>query len=223
MPQDYYFDMAKKYGPYKVKKRRYHGKKKQSTPDLPHQSNTNIASTSSATTPTGIEQYSTRPTTSVGPTGSSSSKRKLGQSEHAAAAKRLCLEQKSDLDFNILLNVQLLKEALEGFCFCAYGGKLELYASSNLMGLAMKMYMQCQSCNLRKEFNTSKNMGKNCFEVNRRFTMAFRCNGKGRKGGELFCGIMNMPPPSHGISIRATSSQLLRKLQIRAWSRLLKK
>ncbi|GFT36347.1 uncharacterized protein TNCV_5011341 [Trichonephila clavipes] len=76
---------------------------------------------------------------------------------------------------------------------------LNLSCEENCSGGAVELDIICDICSYSYSFCSSKKCkagGKpSTYEVNTRLVYAMRCIGKGAEAAQMFCGIMNLPPP----------------------------
>lgn len=73
-------------------------------------------------------------------------------------------------------------------------GNVELEEIS-VFGLASTYKLECGKCKQNNEFQSSPSKNNRVTEVNRRIVYAMRCLGTGLRGLEMFCGVMDLPPP----------------------------
>lgn len=202
--------MDRKRGPYKSKKRKFHGNRftkkdkseeisdgKAITDHLPQLCSG--AGTSSTTSTLHIASNATTVATTV----VSASKRKFGYDYESQESETPPKKRKGENyeeqcpPGNLIVDMELLSQVVSEVCHCLCGEKLTLEISKR-SGLATTLNFVCKGlkCGKVTPWHTSKKIGKNSFTTNRQFVYALSCIGKGRTAGEQFCGLMNMNPPS---------------------------
>ena len=110
----------------------------------------------------------------------------------------------SDEDnFNLIINFSILKSIIEDTSRCPECSE-HVLTTTNMArkhGCSLCIVVTCRSCFWKKEFFSSQiveqpaSPGKNGFEVNFRFVMAFREIGKGHEAMKTFCQCLNLPSP----------------------------
>lgn len=96
-----------------------------------------------------------------------------------------------------LIDIELLSEAIHNSCTCANCGSnsMKLYDDgTERIGIVSTLHVVCEECKADSKFKTSP-INKWVYDANIRFCYGMRCLGVGREGANLFCGLMNMPPP----------------------------
>ncbi|GFU09386.1 hypothetical protein TNCV_143671 [Trichonephila clavipes] len=78
---------------------------------------------------------------------------------------------------------------------------LNLSCEENCSGGDVELDIICDICSYSYNFCSSKKckaeIGKpSTYEVNTRLVYAMRCIGKSAEAARMFCGIMNLPPPT---------------------------
>lgn len=73
-------------------------------------------------------------------------------------------------------------------------GEITLVETS-VQGLASNFKFECSVCVDKRQFCSSPNRNNNVSEINRRIVYAMRCLGQDLTSIQLFCGLMDLPPP----------------------------
>ncbi|PSN36101.1 hypothetical protein C0J52_13106 [Blattella germanica] len=126
----------------------------------------------------------------------SASSRKLNNSEFLLQGMNTEMKECTGYRF---CDISVLDTALRSACACAKCGEqnIKLTSDSQNEGVVSKLHIVCDDCISDYSFRTSKRCENNpkFYEANVRLAYGMRCLGIGREGGNLLCGIMNMPPP----------------------------
>lgn len=101
---------------------------------------------------------------------------------------------------NIIIELELLSQAFENVS-CKICGKqtVKIMLKGKDCGLSVKLHMYCENCEFKHDFNTSSlhktANGEEFYALNTRLVYSFRAIGKGASAAQVFCGLMNLPPP----------------------------
>lgn len=123
----------------------------------------------------------------------SSSKKKLGDQDiyetYSVSDFEYCLIDIKELQ-SLLLEAALCKNCKKN--------SLQLHQSKHA-GLASTIQVSCTNCNKISECQNSKcvtDVDNNSFhDVNLRLVYGMRCIGRGKAAADMFCAVMNLPPP----------------------------
>ena len=77
---------------------------------------------------------------------------------------------------------------------CECGGKVE-FLRENIRGLGFRIDIHCKQCNNVLKSVFSSPLINSIYEINRRLGFVMRTLGKGHRGMELFCGLMDLQKP----------------------------
>lgn len=98
---------------------------------------------------------------------------------------------------NIIIEIGILRSLVNNISKCKYCGNSSCFDVRedvcSRKGLAVNLMLHCTKCNNSTNAMTST-MSK-CYNVNNRLVYALRCIGKGQRAAQIFCGVMNLPPP----------------------------
>lgn len=97
----------------------------------------------------------------------------------------------------VIVDLNILSQVLGDFLCCNLcGGQVNVEEDTSARnGLAAKIIINCTNCKSRKSIFTSKQCKNNLHEVNIRLFYAMRAIGKGLSAAQIFCALMNLPPP----------------------------
>ena len=120
-------------------------------------------------------------------------------------------------NFNILINFGILTTIIDGISRCpeCNNSVITNIDMSRKQGSSLCIEIKCVNCDWERDFSTSpvvqqsSSQGKNAFEINLRFVMAFREIGKGHEAMKTFCQCLNFPSPLAYSSYKAINEKLL--------------
>lgn len=121
----------------------------------------------------------------------------------SASAKKLSTggvlkdDDGSNFQGYLLVDKQLLFSAVEEHLCCSICHSKVKFSSENDYGLLVNLSVSCSVCGVISAFKNSMMIGKNqkASDLNRRFSFAMRCIGKGLDASKTFCGVMDLPSP----------------------------
>lgn len=128
----------------------------------------------------------------------------------SSSKKKISYVQKSDLSANInsvnssvnsnvIIGIDMLSSFVNKNTICRYCKSADsLYISesiNNRRGLCSELIMKCKICDANNTTRTSECTRHKYYDINVRLVYGLRCIGKGKKSGDLLCGILNIPPP----------------------------
>nr|XP_042913801.1 uncharacterized protein LOC122273891 [Parasteatoda tepidariorum] len=101
---------------------------------------------------------------------------------------------------NIIIELDLLSAAFENVACKDCGHKsVKINLVGKECGLAVKLQMFCENCSFLHNFHNSsvhKSVNEETFyALNTRLVYSLRAIGKGASAAQVFCGLMNLPPP----------------------------
>lgn len=100
---------------------------------------------------------------------------------------------------NIIISVDILSNFIKKNTCCKYcKSSGTLYIEENVesrLGLCTELIMKCTKCDKKCSTRTSETTRHRFYDINVRLVYGMRCIGKGKKGADLLCGILNLPPP----------------------------
>ena len=146
----------------------------------------------------------------------------------SASSKKINLSSSfvSDVDADdfkncyVLFDLSILKDIFEQFITCPTCSNTISFDHlvDQKQGLSNQFLIKCTECHWEKDFHSSKEVDKSTkaeqrvkkgFDVNLRFTLAFRKIRKGHQSMTRFCHLMNMLLPM-GYASYTNTNQLLR-------------
>lgn len=123
----------------------------------------------------------------------------------------------NEANFNMLMDFRIFQSIIDGISRCQECNE-SVSTSTNMTkkhGCSLCIEIRCRKCLWKKEFFTSPvveqstSPGKNGFEINLRFVMAFREVGRGHEAMKMFCQCLNLPCPMTYNSYQAINEKLL--------------
>ncbi|GFU65296.1 uncharacterized protein TNCV_315051 [Trichonephila clavipes] len=109
------------------------------------------------------------------------------------------LKEQDSQNVNIIVELDLLSSLMKNLLCCKYccsSEKIELREHlKSRRGLAVSLEIICHNCGESTSTMSSKISNK-CYDVNLRLTYGMRAIGKGGAAARIFCGLMNLPPPT---------------------------
>lgn len=138
---------------------------------------------------------------------SSTSKKLYGSTEQYSSL----LEQCSEDNVNEIIKISLLSKAIENSVLCKECFRMSMSLNvKRHKGLAAEICLHCTDCHHSVSFWSSDHVQigqdetgsekSTYYDVNIRCVYALRSIGKGSSAGEMFCGVMNLPPPPRKFS-----------------------
>lgn len=132
----------------------------------------------------------------------SASKRKLSEAvvhNDSDSVNSSNSENSMPNDVNIIISVDLLSSFVNKNTICKYCKSSDsLYIEENIsgrLGLCSQIVMKCKKCDAANTSRTSVCTRHKYYDINVRLVYGLRSIGKGKKCGELLCGMLNLPPP----------------------------
>lgn len=138
---------------------------------------------------------------------------------------RVLLEKKLSINFDVqddknncdfkgyrIIDINSMFSFLENFLCCKMCGDKISFTDTIVCGLSSKISINCEKCSTLCTFRNSKMIGSNnkIAEINYRYMYAMRSVGMGYAGMELFCGVMDLPPPVSRKSYNIVVKKLLK-------------
>ena len=123
---------------------------------------------------------------------------------NSSSSKKIKLSKRNECDDGDekfegyrIVDIDLLFQTIHECLACEKCHAKFKILEANVSGLASKFEVVCENCGIIATTWNCRMLGtlSNVPEINRRFTYAMRCMGKGCSAQETFCEVMDLPPP----------------------------
>ena len=130
----------------------------------------------------------------------SASAKKLGLDHEVMASPSSCSKENFVYNSDVavgyrIIHISSLIRALSDNVCCKICHSEIILEETSVQGLASTFNFRCNVCNSNKQFYSSPKGNNTVCEINRRMVYAMRCIGQGLGSIQLFCGLMDLPPP----------------------------